>query len=458
MSGRVLIIDANVDRRSRVKALLMRDYFSVTAVSECADINLIVARFPPDVVLLAHSAAQNSGFSQIEQIRATLHMPHIPVMLMYDTKSAQVWADCARHLADEALDLGAPDWQIVSRLSQVIRMKEKLDSVFDRQSALDSFGFAEDGLSYPPMRPRALTLDMTDAGFSAQNAAALKTQLKRDFPMVEFVQNQSADITIVSEAALGRNSALRRIAGLHRDRRRDRAMVGPVIMGVNRIANPETTHRMLELGADDVISGDFEIAEIAPRLRRLGWSRHFAQATEAATSNNLQAALRDPLTGLHNRRYALNYLKGLMAKQSFNQHVTVMMADLDNFKGVNDRYGHGVGDMVLREAADRICAVLRGSDLVARIGGEEFLVVVGDADTLTATMIAERIRQAIADKPFGQSDGLAIEVSISVGVTHRPLSGSDHQPDALMQEADRALYVAKDSGRNQVQFSPDQLH
>jgi two-component system cell cycle response regulator len=127
-----------------------------------------------------------------------------------------------------------------------------------------------------------------------------------------------------------------------------------------------------------------------------------------------------------------------------------MLLDLDHFKGVNDTRGHAAGDEVLRHLATRLRAEMRPGDLVARLGGEEFLVAIADTDFDAALDCAERLRRRIADTPFALGDGGApIDVTMSVGMA---LSGAPvmESPEQAIARADAALYSAKSLGRDRV--------
>jgi len=127
----------------------------------------------------------------------------------------------------------------------------------------------------------------------------------------------------------------------------------------------------------------------------------------------------------------------------------VLLLDIDFFKSVNDTHGHDAGDDVLREFSRRIRRTVRSLDLVCRLGGEEFVVVMPDTDGTVAEKVAERIRAEIAQSPFAIGpDGKMIEVTVSVGVSS-VLKGVD-TVGALMKRADLALYEAKSGGRNRV--------
>jgi two-component system cell cycle response regulator len=168
----------------------------------------------------------------------------------------------------------------------------------------------------------------------------------------------------------------------------------------------------------------------------------------------LQLALRDEMTGLYNRRYALQYLDNLVkTTHSPAVSVTVMMLDLDNFKAINDSHGHAVGDAVICETARRLSRNLRSVDLVARIGGEEFLVVLRDTSRTQASQIARRMCARIDARPFqAGTPAQHISTSISIGVAHYEANGLSSQD--LIRLADDALYQSKGAGRNRVTIIP----
>jgi diguanylate cyclase (GGDEF)-like protein len=157
-------------------------------------------------------------------------------------------------------------------------------------------------------------------------------------------------------------------------------------------------------------------------------------------------AQRDELTGLGNRRHLdhrLPMLLDLAKKQSLP--LTVARVDLDQFKQINDRFGHAVGDKVLVEMAHQLRENTRASDVLARIGGEEFLVVFADMPGAQAFEVCERLRLRVEQHAW---DKLAsgLRVTLSVGLAHAP----PYELATLFNEADRAMYRAKQGGRNRV--------
>ena len=177
-----------------------------------------------------------------------------------------------------------------------------------------------------------------------------------------------------------------------------------------------------------------------------------AMTKERSELRHKTAAMVDPLTGLANRRAFMQDALGLTQRQiSLSRPIAVFMIDLDHFKSINDRFGHAVGDRALQVFAATVRPSLRATDLVGRLGGEEFAVVLADAGGENAFHVAERVRLAYAtaavtidDHPVGGT------TSIGVAVIQDP----NDTIDILLAEADQALYRAKALGRNRVEVAP----
>jgi two-component system cell cycle response regulator len=222
------------------------------------------------------------------------------------------------------------------------------------------------------------------------------------------------------------------------------------------VADSEEVSRLakgLDLGATDYIVRPIDRNELIARARTQIRRKRMQDGLLDNYQRSLALALTDPLTGVYNRRYLMAHLDELMTRTAEGHAGPgLLMLDIDYFKRVNDTHGHAAGDAVLRDVAGRIQRNVRGFDLVARYGGEEFVVVMPDTGLPVATMVAERLRNMVADKPVALGDGggeVSVTVSIGIAVARE---GGDTAAQ-LLQRADKALYGAKASGRNCVYSS-----
>jgi two-component system cell cycle response regulator len=202
----------------------------------------------------------------------------------------------------------------------------------------------------------------------------------------------------------------------------------------------------MDAGADDYLTKPFNSHELRVRLnagrRILDLQEELLRAREALR----EQATHDGLTGLLNRTSILEKLDDELARAArAGTPVSVLMADLDRFKSINDTYGHLVGDAVLREAACRLKSAARRYDSVGRYGGEEFLIVLPGCDAAHAAVQAERMRDALGATPF-LSASQPVLVTVSLGAA----CSAHCAPETLVREADDALYEAKAEGRNRV--------
>jgi diguanylate cyclase (GGDEF)-like protein len=198
----------------------------------------------------------------------------------------------------------------------------------------------------------------------------------------------------------------------------------------------------MDAGADDYVNKPFDAQELKVRLRA---GQRIVELEEALRVQ----ATHDSLTGAWNHGAIIEMLERELARaRREGSTLGLVMADLDHFKQVNDRFGHLAGDEVLRAAAQRMTRVLRRYDFLGRYGGEEFLILLPRCAAADAAGLADRLRRCVAAEPVTTSAGL-IEFTMSLGVT---TSDRQHEAaaEALVQRADQALYQAKRLGRDQV--------
>jgi two-component system, cell cycle response regulator len=205
----------------------------------------------------------------------------------------------------------------------------------------------------------------------------------------------------------------------------------------------------INAGADDYVTKPFEREELRVRVRAGERIVEMEMAMLTARETLRYQATHDGMTGLLNRACGMDTLWREFARSERTGHpISIVMADLDHFKAVNDLYGHSAGDQVLTDAAKRMLSKVRPYEILVRYGGEEFLTILCECDAPEAEVVAERLRRVLADEPI-EVEGKRVPLTASFGVA------SCSQPSGmsiedLIRMADKALYRAKAEGRNRV--------
>jgi diguanylate cyclase (GGDEF)-like protein len=222
----------------------------------------------------------------------------------------------------------------------------------------------------------------------------------------------------------------------------------PVILVTVR-ADPDSRVDGLRLGADDYITKPFDPRELLARVEAMLRIKKSHDQVSAARDRLAQLAVRDELTGLYNLRYLHQRLgEEFQRAQRYRDPLALAILDVDHFKRINDGFGHEAGDAVLRELSARLKASVREVDVVTRYGGEEFVVLLPNTHLAGALVVADRIATALRAAPFDAA-GAGISVTASIGIALYPSRGV-HSKEALLRAADRALYRAKEEGRDRI--------
>ena len=222
----------------------------------------------------------------------------------------------------------------------------------------------------------------------------------------------------------------------------------PVIMLTSK-SEPADKVRGLEMGASDYVTKPFDEGELMARVNIHLQIRELHETLKEKNRQLKEMASRDGLTGLYNHRYFQETIsKDFQRAVRYQESLSCVMLDIDHFKKFNDNYGHQAGDMVLKTLGSLVNELIRDSDLSARYGGEEFVLLMYHTASQEALMIAERLRKAVDQHKF-QTDNLVLTVTISIGVASFP-HPEIADAKTLIECADKALYRAKEEGRNRV--------
>ncbi len=288
-----------------------------------------------------------------------------------------------------------------------------------------------------PFTRKLLNRHLSDAGYrvtAAEDGESAWEELKKDPPDLLLL-----DIRLPGIDGLEILEWIRRESGRRRL---------PVIL-LSGLDQPGEVVRGLELGANDYVTKPVTFPVLLARIRTQLMISDMVKRLEAQTRILARLASYDQLTGAFNRRGLERILKTEVERSlRYRQPLAALMLDIDHFKPVNDRYGHPVGDRVLRWLAGIISSSLRSSDLLCRYGGEEFLIVLPHTGLERALEAGERIRRQVAGEPF-RDQGLEIPLTVSLGAALLDPEAEDPEGE-LIAAADRALYRAKREGRNRV--------
>lgn len=456
MPGHVLIVDSVSTNRIILKVKLATASYRVEQAGSADEALALARRGAPDCILCDRDLPDGGAVGFIERLRADVRCRDLPVLVVASTRDIGHRVAAFRAGADAMLEKPLDEPMLLGRVRALIRAAARRRDLHPGATTGAAIGLAEAPQEmFLPKHPRIAVVAL-----EAARAEDWCTRLARiGQPRTEALVAGSAldmlgrsappELVLLDPGPGGASMMLRLLSELQsREFTRDSALV--------LVADPMDTEAgviALDMGAGDLIERGTADAELALRLERRVSAKRDTDRLRDALGHGLRMASIDPLTGLHNRRFALQRMSEIAeAAVATRRPFAVMVLDLDRFKQVNDRFGHAAGDAVLQSAADRIRAALRDGDLVARIGGEEFVVARPDCDLDDARGLAERLRCKIGGRPFRLPNGGGmLDVTLSIGVAMGGLPDRPGTAAALaMERADKALFAAKTEGRNQV--------
>ncbi len=449
MTGQVLIADRSCDTRILLFSILRDAQYDVAAVATADDARAAMQARAPSVAILGALAGAKGDAGGAERmiryIRATPGLAHIPLIALCDGPGAAGRMALLRAGADELVARPLREATLLARMRSLLRACETDHALIERHAALRELGFAERRAVFEPPARVAVVSPLR------ARAEALARGLRADvaYP-VEPLSPEAAlggrpgacDLYLIDASGGHGPAGLRLLAEL---RARPAARHAAVVI-LHDDADTETAVMALDFGANDLIAREVAPAEITLRVNTQLSRKHQADRARASVEEGLRLAAVDPLTSLYNRRYAMAHAEALARRSAESgRPYAVLIADLDRFKAVNDRFGHPAGDRVLAEVAARLRSDLRASDTLARMGGEEFMALMPDTSPQVALYTARRLCAQVVAHPCVLESGLKLPVTISVGVA---VSSGDEPAEAVIARADRALYQSKSSGRN----------
>ncbi|MEM8570108.1 MAG: PleD family two-component system response regulator [Pseudomonadota bacterium] len=460
MSGRVLVVDDVATNRLLLRAKLCAAYYDVFTAENGTQGLEMARREQPDMILLDVLMPDMDGYAVCRELKSAPETAHIPVIMVTSLDTPEERIKGLEAGADDFLSKPFHDLALFARVRNLLRMKMMFDELRLRDLTTRELGLS-DFICEQDMEPDYTAPMLLAPGTKAQGAewaeylqsglgaATIETGSEREAQ--NLARLELPDCVVVNRRMMEGGDGLRFVSTL---RARPETRQAAILLVVDK-ADVETAAKGLEIGASDYIEAPFEPSELTARIRSLLRRKCYSDWLRRSVRDGLKMAVIDPLTGIYNRRYAAQHMNSVMARaRETDGFFAVMMIDLDKFKRLNDRFGHDAGDTVLREFSRRLQENIRGVDLVARFGGEEFFVALPDSDQDAAASAAERIRRAIEDTAFPlPENGGEAHVTVSIGVAIS--DGHEDDAEAVIRRADRALYEAKSGGRNRVTFSAE---
>ena len=450
MTARVLVVDDVELNIKLLEAKLAGEYFEVASADNGPRALDIAGSELPDIILLDVMMPRMDGFEVCRRLKANPRTADIPVVMV--TALSDV-ADRLRGLeagADDFLTKPVSDIALFARVRSLVRMKRMMEELRLREEVCGRFSNSDTAAEAAADVSAARILLIDEQGFAASRIIDTLAPVSRSVVRAascaeaQDLLDDSVELVIAS-LSMPDGDPLRLVSQW---RANESSRQLPVLLMADDSELPRLA-KGLDLGANDYLVRPVDRNELLARVRTQLRRKRLQERLRENYHRSLSLALTDDLTGLYNRRYVFAHLSEQLGRVNDGAGETaVLLFDIDHFKQVNDRYGHPAGDKVLRELAERAVRQVRSVDLVGRLGGEEFVVVMPETSLSGAVVVAERLRLAVANERFVLNDGEALSVTVSIGiaVTGEP----DESQDNLLKRADDALYAAKNGGRNRT--------
>ena len=453
--SRILVVDDDPMNVKLMVAILDREGYESLTAHDGAEALDQVRRHQPDLILLDVMMPGIDGYQvtrELKQDPATEAIPIIMITALNGAEDKVCGLECG---ADEFLSKPVNSAELLARVKSMLRLKQYQEQLQVRTRSQKIFSANTNAVPVDrEAPPRQHVLLVED---SARDLRLLSGQIEDQTYAVSVAHDGEEALQKILAGGIDLVLLDIFLPGMDGfevcQRLKETTATRDIqVVLITCLQDLEGKIKGMELGADDYLVKPVDGRELAARIKALLAKKSYLDKLHAHYEQALSSAISDGLTGLYNQTYFKKFLD-LELKRSLRQHypTSLLMLDLDDFKGLNDRFGHPVGDRVLRETAGLIRAAIREVDLAARYGGEEFAVVLPYSDAQGAKVVSERILGAIRSLCLEDEQGRRLEpITASIGVAVCPDDAGD--ADSLIQQADTMLYQAKHKGKNRVEL------
>ncbi|HVY13224.1 MAG TPA: PleD family two-component system response regulator [Alphaproteobacteria bacterium] len=445
MAGRILVVDDNPLNVKLLTAKLAREYYTVLTAENGLQALDTARAEKPDLILLDVMMPELDGFEVCRRLKGDAVTRAIPVVMVTALSDVQDRIKGLEAGADDFLTKPVNDVALLARVRSCLRLKTLMDEWRMRETS-DMW----DSELAEPTNAQIMLVDDQSAEIDILKKhiehAGFACHVARNIDEISgLLSRHPVDVFMLS-LGLRDEDALRICAYL---RAREETRMHPIVVcseesDIGRVA------KALDLGANDYIFRPVDGLELQARLRTQIRNKRGYDRLRLSYERSMAMAITDPLTGAYNRHYFEQNVPRLFERyRADKKPVSIAIADIDHFKKINDTYGHHAGDQVLQEIVRRLNDGMRFLDVIMRMGGEEFVILMPDTVYNSALSVADRLRRSVSDQPIILArPRVELQVTLSIGVAGTDATDTD--PGHLMEKADAALYRAKETGRNRV--------
>ena len=431
---KALILDSSRLYRQLLDKLLAQQGFDNDITDELSAARDLLANERYDLLCLNENLKDGSGIELVRRCKQDQRLREIPILFFTAERGLE------HELQSLGVDSIIPKNNLQQISDQIQRfVEERLDPLFREGRIL----FIEDSDSIAQLIGKSLQ----GQGYRVEHHEAADRAWQAFIDEVSYGSDREAyDLVLTDihvEGAFDGLELTRRIRAV------DDARGFVPIIAITSQDDPQLRLSLYREGVSDFIRKPVMIEELLIRVHNLITNKRLLDKVHDQRRELYALATTDKLTGCHNRHSLMDFSRKFIAQAIRHRFpVSVMVIDLDHFKQINDRHGHATGDIVLQEVGALLNRSFREGDLVARFGGEEFVILLDHCDATGAAGKAESLRRALeALRPAG------LTVTASIGITTLDV-GQSTDFEALFAAADEAVYRAKAGGRNRVEFQP----
>ncbi|MDR0288813.1 MAG: PleD family two-component system response regulator [Rickettsiales bacterium] len=455
MTAKILVVDDVLSNVKLLEARLKAEYYTVIVAHDGKEAIDLVAKQQPDIILLDIMMPKINGFEVCKSLKSdplTTHIPIIMVTALHDTHDRVQGINAG---ADDFLTKPIDETALSARIKSLTRLKMVIDELRLRGETNAEIGGVA-GSSIMDYSNQIFDVNILVVDEDVFQAEQIYNVLSQRFSSIKVLNDPTEALKIgiednydliISDMQFSQTDGLRLCSEF---RSKVETRYTPILI-LSEDYDKNNLVKALNVGANDYLTVPLDESELMARVNLQVKRKRYQDALRMNLFNNAEMSIKDPLTNCYNRRYFDAHLKNIV-KDSVekNRRLSLMILDIDYFKVVNDDFGHSAGDELLKQMQKRISENIRVTDLLARFGGEEFVIVMPDTNISDAYTVAERIREIIATEPFVLSgENTTHSVTVSIGIAEMQKSDLDNIKKFIVR-ADRYLYKAKNSGRNRV--------